>query len=91
MHPFLFGVFHHALVVVVVAFFVLFAASKADGFVKLLGNVLGYLLLLLAVLLVVWLFAAPLFGWHPLPFHPCMMHGLGPCGQPPVQGPPPVR
>lgn len=71
MHPFLFIAIHHALIVAVVAFFVLFAASKAEGFVAILGNVLGYLLLLLAVLLVVCVFVGPMFGWHGM--HPGMM------------------
>ena len=54
MHPFFFfGAVHHVVVVAVVAFFVLFTASKAEGFVKILGNVLGYLLLICAVLLIV--------------------------------------
>jgi antibiotic biosynthesis monooxygenase (ABM) superfamily enzyme len=87
MHPFLFMTIHHALVVAIVAFFVLFAASKADGFVKLLGNVLGYLLLICAVLLVVWVFVAPVMGWHPLPMHPGMMHGWGQAAPPPGQAP----
>ena len=60
MHPFFFfGAIHHVLVVAVVAFFVLFAASKAEGFVKILGNVLGYLLLIFAVLLIVCAAFAP--------------------------------
>jgi len=37
MHPFFFGAIHHVLVVAVVAFFVLFAASKSAGFVKILA------------------------------------------------------
>jgi branched-subunit amino acid transport protein AzlD len=62
MHPlFFFGAIHHVLVVAVVAFFVLFAASKAEGFVKSLGKVLGYLLLIFAVLLIVCAAFAPTF------------------------------
>jgi|SRR5580693_8149106 hypothetical protein len=40
----------HTLIVAVLAFFVLFAASKADGFVRLLGNILGWIILAAAVL-----------------------------------------
>jgi len=50
MHFFAFAAVLHTIIVAVVAFFVLFAASKADGFVRLLGNVLGWLLLIAAVL-----------------------------------------
>ncbi len=42
----------HVLMVAVLAFFVLFAASKAEGFVALLGTVLGWILLLGAVAIV---------------------------------------
>ena len=81
MHPFFFmGVICHAIVLAVVAFFVLFAASKADGPVKLLGNVLGYLLLIGAVLCIVGAITAPLFGGHPFGITgPCIVHpGMGP-------------
>jgi hypothetical protein len=91
MHPILFMAIHHAVVVAVVAFFVLFAASKADGFVKLLGNVLGYLLLIVAVLLVVFGFVAPMMGWHPWPMeHFGMMHPWGHV-PPPQPGQAPVQ
>ena len=68
MHPILFFAIHHAIVLAIVAFFVLFAASKAAGFVKLLGNVLGYLLLVVAVLWIVCAATAPMFGGHPFGF-----------------------
>ena len=67
MFPFFFfGAVHHFLIVAVVAFFVLFAAGKSDGFVKILGNVLGYLLLIAAVLMIVCAAFGPMFGgqWH---------------------------
>jgi hypothetical protein len=48
MHPLI-----HLLMIGVLAFFVLFAASKADGFVALLGTVLGWILLLGAAAMVV--------------------------------------
>jgi len=50
MHFFAIAAVLHTLVIAVLAFFVLFAASKADGFVRLLGNVLGWILLIAAVL-----------------------------------------
>jgi len=93
MHFMWFGVLHHVLVMAVVAFFVLFAASKAGGFVKILGNVLGYLLLILAVLSIVCVATAPMFGGHPFGLtvmermHPGMMgpawdHPPGPAPAP---------
>jgi hypothetical protein len=51
---------HDIIVLAVVAFFVLFAASKAGGFVKLLGNVLGYLFLIGVALLIAAVVTAPL-------------------------------
>jgi hypothetical protein len=66
MHPFfLVGLFLHLTILAVVAFFVLFAASKADGFIKLLGNVLGGLLLIVAVLGAVGGASAPFLGGRP--------------------------
>ena len=56
------GIALHATVLAVLAFFVLFAASKADGFVKLLGMILGAWLLLLMV------GAIAIGAWHCL--HP---------------------
>lgn len=50
MHFFAIAALLHTLIVAIIAFFVLFAASKADGFVRLLGNVLGWILLIVAVL-----------------------------------------
>ena len=50
MHFFAIAAVLHTLIVAVLAFFVLFAASKADGFVRLLGSVLGWILLIAAVL-----------------------------------------
>ena len=40
MHMMIAGIVLHGTVLGVLAFFILFAASKADGFVKLLGNIL---------------------------------------------------
>jgi hypothetical protein len=50
MHFFAIAAVLHTLIIAVLAFFVLFAASKADGFVRLLGNILGWILLIAAVL-----------------------------------------
>ena len=99
MYPFFFyGAVHHLILVVVLAFFVLFAARKADGFVKILGNVLGYLLLILAVLWIVWAATAPTFGGRPFGMttmgymHPGMEQGWGHhmWGPPPAQPAPPA-
>jgi hypothetical protein len=50
MHFMIVGAVLHATVLGVIAFFVLFAASRASGLVAMLGNLLGYWILLLAVL-----------------------------------------
>jgi hypothetical protein len=39
----------HILVLLIVAWFVLFAASKAEGLVRVLGNLLAAILLLIAI------------------------------------------
>ncbi len=44
------GAVMHATVLGIVAFFLLFAASKAEGLVALLGRLLGYWVLLVAIL-----------------------------------------
>ena len=51
MHPFLIvGGLLHATALAVVGFFVLFAASKAGGVVRTIGNVLGVWLFVIAAL-----------------------------------------
>ena len=51
MHPFLWaGLILHATGLAVLGFFVLFAASKAEGLLKTIGNVLGSWLFILIVL-----------------------------------------
>lgn len=66
MHPMMVvGVVLHVTLFVVLAFFVLFAAQKAMGMVKLLGNVVGVWLLLLAILVVLACATAPMFGGRP--------------------------
>lgn len=52
----------HVTLVLILAFFVLFAAGKADGFAKLLGTVLGWWLIIVAVLLVVGCIVASMNG-----------------------------
>ena len=55
----------HATFAAVIGFFVLFAASRSDGLLKLVGNVLGIWLFVLAVLSVVGGFmGGPVFGGH---------------------------
>ncbi len=90
-----FGLLHMVLALLVVAFFVLFAASKASGFVKIFGSVLGYLLLVLAVLAIVARFAMPfagerMCGTAGMPHqHPWMM-GHSWCHEQPASLPTPV-
>ena len=55
----------HATFCAVVGFFVLFTASRSEGLLKLVGNVLGIWLFVLAVLSVVGGFmGGPVFGGH---------------------------
>jgi hypothetical protein len=66
MHPMsVVGVVLHVTLFAVLAFFVLFAAQKAQGLVKLLGNIVGVWLLLLAILVVLACATAPMFGGRP--------------------------
>lgn len=80
----------HIALLLILAFFVLFAASKADGFVKLLGMLLGYGLLLVAVLGIVACVTRPMFGGKPfgMDMHDMhagwMHHGWMHPDQPPV-------
>jgi hypothetical protein len=74
MHAFfLMGAVLHTIVVAVVAFFVLFAASKADGFVRLLGTVLGWILLIGAAAGLIFGIYGMATGNHP-PFGPDRDH-----------------
>jgi hypothetical protein len=52
----------HATVAGVLGFFVLFAASKASGIVKLVGTILGWWLWILALLSIVCVFVCPAMG-----------------------------
>ena len=80
MHSyFLPGALLHVLAIAVVAFFILFAASKAEGFVRFLGNLLGWILLLGAILFLAAAIYTVTTGQHPPwldRFHGSgMMHG----------------
>src|SRR5579863_3642687 len=52
----------HVTLLLVVAFFILFAAQKADGLVSLLGTVLGVWVVIVAVLHVVGFFMPGMMG-----------------------------
>jgi hypothetical protein len=52
----------HATVAGVIGFFVLFAASKAEGIVKFVGTILGWWLWIIAVLSIVCVFVCPMMG-----------------------------
>ncbi|HKD21515.1 MAG TPA: hypothetical protein VKB71_05855 [Rhizomicrobium sp.] len=70
----------HVTVLLIVAFFVLFAASKADGIVRLFGNILGLWLVLVAVLHIVGFFvpgALGMKGMHEGMMHDHWMHHMG--------------
>lgn len=75
----IFGAVLHVTVFATLAFFVLFAASKSDGFVALLGRLLGYWFLLLAILGLVMAVMFHLSGGKPFGIdmtkeHPGWMH-----------------
>jgi hypothetical protein len=63
----------HVAMILIVAFFIFFAAQKADGLVSLFGNLLGALLLVGAVLHIVAMFMPGLMGMKPGMMHPGMM------------------
>jgi len=89
MHAFwILGGLLHATAVLIIGFFVLFAASKSQGLLKLIGNLLGVWLFILAVLAVI----APVLMGGPGagvmgPHHPWMHGGWGPGGSPPAAAP----
>ena len=87
------GLIHHATIALIIAFFVLFAASKAEGLVKLLGTVLGLWVLVLTIVMVAGAVTAPMFGgkpfgmdWHGMHDH-WMHHDGGPGMTPPPGAP----
>jgi hypothetical protein len=55
----------HVTVLLIVAFFILFAASKAEGIVGLLGNILGIWVVLVALLHIVGFFVPGMMGMKP--------------------------
>ena len=72
MHAFfVMGEALHAFAAAVLAFFILFAASRAEGFVRLLGNLLGWILLIGAAAGLVFGIYGAATGHHP----PWMDHG----------------
>ena len=76
------GAVLHATAVAVLGFFVLFAAGKASGVVKLVGTLLGWWLWILAVLAIVCALVCPNMGDKAMPWMGHLgMHG--PAGSPP--------
>jgi len=79
----------HATALAVIGFFVLFAASKAEGLVKRIGNILGaWLYILAALALIGWIVvgatAGAMLGRHMMGFH----HPWGPSAWPANAAPP---
>ncbi len=88
------GAVLHGTVLGIIAFFVLFAAGKAEGFTALLGRLLGYWVLLLAILGVACGIYGGVTGKPIMPMDgvhggPGWMHhdGPGPWGPPPAPEP----
>jgi len=92
---FLPGALLHVLAIAVAAFFILFAASKAEGFVRFLGNLLGWILLLGAILVLAAAIYTVTTGQHPPwldRFHGGeMMHGNEQSPGAPTSQPEPAR
>jgi|KBSSwiStaDraftv2_1062776.scaffolds.fasta_scaffold4101090_1 hypothetical protein len=87
MHFILLGAVLHATVLGVLAFFILFAAGKAEGFTALLGRLLGYWVLLLAILGLVFGIFAAATGKHMGPGWMMRQHGWRHMGRPPFDCP----
>lgn len=67
----------HVTVLLIVAFFILFAASKAEGIISLFGNILGVWVIVIAILHVVAHFMPGTFGMKPGTMHGHWMHHWG--------------
>ena len=67
------GIVLHVTVLSIVGYALLWTASKAEGIVALIGRLLGLWVFLLAILSVVAVVSAPMFGGKP--FGIDMMHG----------------
>jgi hypothetical protein len=68
------GMILHATIALIIAFFVLFAASKAEGLVKLLGTVLGLWVLVVTIVMIAGAVTAPMFGGKPFGIDMHAMH-----------------
>ena len=91
----IFHVAMHVTILLIVAFFILFAAGRAEGFAKLLGTVLGYWLVFVAIVIVAGCVTAPMFGGKPFGLdihgmHDHWMHHDGGPGMTPPPGTPSV-
>jgi hypothetical protein len=73
MHSFfLAGAIVHATLVAVIAFFILFAAGKSGGFTKILGSILGYWVLIIALIILAGGVSAQMNGGKPFGMEPMM-------------------
>lgn len=63
--PYFLGGLVHATVLAIIGFFILFAATKAQGLVAAFGKILAAWILILAVLAVAGGATAPMFGGRP--------------------------
>jgi hypothetical protein len=81
----------HVTVLLIVAFFILFAASRADGVVALFGNILGAWVVIVAVLHVAAFFVPGLMGMKSgAPHGHWIMHMEGNGAPPPMASPVPL-
>lgn len=95
MH-FIGGVVLHATVLAIIGYALLFSATRTAGVVALIGRILGIWLFVLAILSVVAIAIAPMFGGKPFGMdhderYRMMWHALPPGMQNPPPPPPPVQ
>lgn len=82
----------HVTGLLILAFFILFAASKAEGLVSAFGRILAAWLFLLAVLHIVWHFAPGVFGKYAPGMQGHWGHHWGePAAPPPAAVPAPAQ
>ena len=73
----IFHVVMHVTLLLIVAYFLLFSASKAEGLVKLLGTILGVWLMVVAAFVIIGWVTMPMFGGRPFGMDMHAMHGNG--------------
>ncbi len=91
MHHMLIGVVLHATLLAIIGYALLFSATRTAGLVALIGRVLGIWVFILAILSIVAVLTAPMFGGKPFGMDMGPGPGMHRWGPPPGPGmmPPP--